>query len=87
MPQVRGDIRKARAALLRDAGKQALHRYFADRIGGKVRVLVERADAASAFGHSDHFAPVRLEGGIAAGTVVDARVSGHSEEHLLAQAA
>jgi threonylcarbamoyladenosine tRNA methylthiotransferase MtaB len=92
MPQVRGDERKARAARLREAGKQALHRYFAERIGDKVRVLVERADAASAFGHSDHFAPVRLEGvrlegGIVAGTVIDARVSGHSEEHLLAEAA
>jgi threonylcarbamoyladenosine tRNA methylthiotransferase MtaB len=87
MPQVRGDERKARAARLREAGKQALHRYFAQRIGEKVRVLVERADAASAYGHSDHFAPVKIEGGIVAGTVVDARVSGHSEEHLLAEAA
>jgi threonylcarbamoyladenosine tRNA methylthiotransferase MtaB len=87
MPQVRGDERKARAARLREAGKRALHRYFSQRIGDKVRVLVERADAASAFGHSDHFAPVKIEGGIAAGTVVDARVSGHSEEHLLAEAA
>jgi threonylcarbamoyladenosine tRNA methylthiotransferase MtaB len=87
MPQVRGDIRKERAARLRAAGQVALRRYFAGRVGSPVSVLVERAQAGAGFGHSEHFAPVQLAGEVAVGSLVAARVAGHTDDRLLAQAA
>src|SRR3954467_3115040 len=62
MPQVGGDVRKERAARLRAAGQAAMQRYFAQRIGSPVSVLIERAEDGMGFGHSEHFAPVRVRG-------------------------
>jgi threonylcarbamoyladenosine tRNA methylthiotransferase MtaB len=87
MPQVPGDVRKARAARLRAAGQAAMRRYFAGRLGAPVRVLIERAEGGVGFGHSEHFAPVRLRGEAAIGAVITGRVAGHTEDHLLAEAA
>lgn len=92
MPQVKGDVRKERAARLRAAGQAAMQRYFAARVGAPVSVLIERAEDGIGFGHSEHFAPVRIKGGriessAAIGAVVTGRVAGHTQEHLLAEAA
>jgi threonylcarbamoyladenosine tRNA methylthiotransferase MtaB len=87
MPQVPGDVRRERAARLRAAGEAALQRYFADQIGRDVRVLVERAQGAAVFGHSEHFAPVQIAASADAGSVVRARISAFNTQHLLAEAA
>jgi threonylcarbamoyladenosine tRNA methylthiotransferase MtaB len=87
MPQVPGDVRKERAARLRAAGQAAMQRDFAQRIGTPVSVLIERAENGIGFGHSEHFAPVRVSGGAAIGAVIAGRVAGHTNEHLLAEAA
>ena len=87
MPQVPGDVRRERAARLRAAGEAALQRYFARQVGQNVRVLVERAQGASAFGHSEHFAPVQIASAADAGSVVTARISAFNSQHLLAEAA
>jgi threonylcarbamoyladenosine tRNA methylthiotransferase MtaB len=87
MPQVRGDVRKERAARLRAAGQDAMQRYFAARLGSPVSVLIERAEDGMGFGHSEHFAPVRVKSSAQIGAVVTGRVAGHTEDHLLAEAA
>jgi threonylcarbamoyladenosine tRNA methylthiotransferase MtaB len=87
MPQVGGDVRKERAARLRAAGQAAMQRYFAQRIGSPVSVLIERAEDGIGFGHSEHFAPVRVRSDAAIGAVVTGRVAGHTRDHLLAEAA
>jgi threonylcarbamoyladenosine tRNA methylthiotransferase MtaB len=87
MPQVPGDVRKERAARLRAAGQEAMQRYFAQRIGSPVSVLIERAEDGTGFGHSEHFAPVQVKSSAAIGAVVAGRVAGHTQEHLLAEAA
>ncbi len=87
MPQIPGDVRKERAARLRAAGQDAVQRYFAARIGSPVSVLIERAEDGIGFGHSEHFAPVRLRGEVPIGAVITGRVAGHTEDHLLAEAA
>jgi threonylcarbamoyladenosine tRNA methylthiotransferase MtaB len=92
MPQVLGNVRKERAARLRAAGQGAMQRYFADRIGSPVSVLIERAEDGVGFGHSEHFAPVclksdRMRSAAAIGTVITGRVAGHTEDHLVAEAA
>jgi len=84
MPQLAGPVRKERAARLRAAGQQALGRYLASRVGAATRLLVERSEAGEAFGHNDHFAPVRLKGSAPQGAIVDARVTAATEEHLIA---
>jgi threonylcarbamoyladenosine tRNA methylthiotransferase MtaB len=87
MPQVPGDVRRARAARLRAAGEAALQLYFAGQVGRDVRVLVERAQGAAVFGHSEHFAPVEIAASLEAGRVVRARISAFNAQHLLAEAA
>jgi threonylcarbamoyladenosine tRNA methylthiotransferase MtaB len=84
MPQLPGPVRKERAARLRAAGQQALGRYLAGRVGAATRLLVERSEDGEAFGHNDHFAPVRLQGSAPQGAIVDARVTAATEEHLIA---
>jgi threonylcarbamoyladenosine tRNA methylthiotransferase MtaB len=77
-------VRKERAARLRAAGQRALGRYLARQVGTATRLLVERSEAGEAFGHNDHFAPVRLKGSASQGAIVDARVTAATEEHLIA---
>ena len=64
-----------------------MQRYFAQRIGAPVSVLIERAEDGMGFGHSEHFAPVRVKSSAEIGAVVTGRVAGHTPEHLLAEAA
>ncbi len=50
-------------------------------------MLVEKSEGGSAFGHSDHFAPVALSFGAAPGTIIETRINGATDEHLTAIAA
>jgi threonylcarbamoyladenosine tRNA methylthiotransferase MtaB len=56
MPQVPGAIVRERAARLRAAGAAALARSLSARVGTTASVLMER----EGFGHSEHYAPVRI---------------------------
>ncbi|MBT5414555.1 MAG: tRNA (N(6)-L-threonylcarbamoyladenosine(37)-C(2))-methylthiotransferase MtaB, partial [Rhodospirillaceae bacterium] len=51
MPQVPGDLRKARAARLRQAGEAAFRRHLDDQVGRIAHVLVEEPG----FGRSEHY--------------------------------
>ena len=82
MPQVPAGQRRERAARLRNAGEAAMQRFFAGRIGHTVRVLVEKSADGMAAGHCEHFAPVRLDGPAAVGTVITARIAGVAEGGL-----
>ncbi len=86
MPQLNGNLRKERAARLRAAGEAALGHYLAGKVGAATRLLVERSDNGESFGHNDHFAPVRLNHAAQAGAILDARVTGATNDHLIAAA-
>ena len=58
MPQVPGDVAKARAARLREAGVEALASFKQRQLGDVGRVLVEKPGA----GHDEHYVPVSLAG-------------------------
>ena len=58
MPPVPKPVRKERAARLRAAGQVQSERFFAGLVGERDPVLAESDEA----GHSEHFAPVRLDG-------------------------
>jgi threonylcarbamoyladenosine tRNA methylthiotransferase MtaB len=83
MPPVPKPVRKQRAAALRDAGRAEAHRFFTAKIGDMVSILTE----ADRSGHTEHFAPVRLALPCAPGQLVTARVTGATNDTLLAEAA
>jgi threonylcarbamoyladenosine tRNA methylthiotransferase MtaB len=83
MPAVPKPVRRDRAARLREAGRSAACRFFASHLGRQVTLLTESGDT----GHSEHFAPVRLSAPAAPGQLLTARVTGVTDDGLLAEAA
>ncbi|MFQ5954871.1 MAG: tRNA (N(6)-L-threonylcarbamoyladenosine(37)-C(2))-methylthiotransferase MtaB [Kiloniellales bacterium] len=84
MPQLPGPVRKERALRLRAKGEAALARLLEDRVGTRVRVLVE----ADASGRSEHYLPVRLDGAAAiAGAIVEAGITGVADRTLVGRPA
>ena len=82
MPAVPKPVRKQRAAALREAGTQQAIRFFAAQVGQTVSLLTEAAQS----GHSEHFAPVRLRTPMVTGQVLRVRVTGSTDDALLAEA-
>ena len=82
MPQVERAIVKERAARLREAGQAALLRHLAGEVGHTRRILVER----EGLGRTEQFTETELAFGTP-GTIVTARISGHSHRHLMAEVA
>ena len=72
MPQVPGNIRKERAARLREKGLQADLQLFEKLVGETATVLVERNDSSRgvSLGHAEDFSPVFVEGIYDAGTML-----------------
>ncbi|HVZ09528.1 tRNA (N(6)-L-threonylcarbamoyladenosine(37)-C(2))-methylthiotransferase MtaB [Rhodopila sp.] len=83
MPAVPKPDRKARAALLREAGARNETAFLAAQVGATVSVLTEAAQT----GHTEHFAPVRLAHVTGSGRLLAARVTGTAQGALLAEAA
>lgn len=75
MPQLARKTVKERAAILREAGQMRLSTFLERETGKRRQVLVERGGR----GHSEHFAPVRLDSGSAMpapGTLHDVLING-----------
>ena len=83
MPQLPGDVSKARAAELRAAGAAQVQRFLDAQIGSVADVLVEK-DAA---GRTPQFANVRIDGAAADGVIVPARIVARDNDTLIAQKA
>ncbi len=81
MPPVAPELRRERAARLREAGEKARARFLALQVGCIASVLTETDEG----GHSEHFAPVRLAA--RAGVVLPARIVGANDDCLLAEPA
>ncbi|MFY7759396.1 tRNA (N(6)-L-threonylcarbamoyladenosine(37)-C(2))-methylthiotransferase MtaB [Aquidulcibacter sp.] len=80
MPQLDKATIKARAALLRDKGQQALATYLDSQIGTTQTVLIERDGK----GRLNSFAEIQVPGG-QAGTLIQARVTGRADGYLLGE--
>ncbi len=78
MPPIPRSVTKQRAARLRAAGEAALDCFLAARVGETAEVLVEK----ERFGHSRHFASVRLGFEAAPGSIVKTRIQSTAEGHL-----
>jgi threonylcarbamoyladenosine tRNA methylthiotransferase MtaB len=83
MPCIPKPVRKERAAALREAGAIEASRFFTRQVGRVVSMLTEAAH----FGHSEHFAPVRLAQPSIPGRLVRARITVATKDTLLAEAA
>jgi threonylcarbamoyladenosine tRNA methylthiotransferase MtaB len=81
MPAVPMDVRRARAAVLRDAGADNARAFHAGLVGREAAVLCETGEA----GHTEHFAPVRMRG--EPGRVMRARITGVDLRGVVAVAA
>jgi threonylcarbamoyladenosine tRNA methylthiotransferase MtaB len=83
MPQVKGNVIKARAARLRDLGAEAVARYLASLTGREVDLLVEQDETA----RTPTFAHVKLNAAAPSGTLLRARVVRADERFAYAEAA
>ena len=83
MPQVAGDVIKARAAKLRAAGARRRARHLAALVGKTLSVLVERPGIARAPDNT----VVHVANDIPAGDIITARVAATGEDHVLAEGA
>jgi threonylcarbamoyladenosine tRNA methylthiotransferase MtaB len=82
MPQVEREIVKARAARLREAAAKRRAKWLQGLVGTQQRMLVE----AEGKGHSDSFAPVRLDGA-QRGEVTSVRVTAADAGELVGERA
>lgn len=79
MPAVAKAVRKERAARLRAAGEAEMRRFLSAQVGRRTDVLVE----GDGQGLSEHFLPVRIEGGAEEGTRVAAEIVAVAEDRVL----
>lgn len=79
-PVARQDLRE-RAARLRAAGRDGAQRFCAARLGATLSVLAETAQT----GHSEHFAPVRLNRPVQPGMIVAARAVAAADGTIVAE--
>jgi threonylcarbamoyladenosine tRNA methylthiotransferase MtaB len=88
MPQVPMELRKERAARLRQAGRAALSAFLDSHIGGTGEILVEKTDDdGGSIGHSRHYAPIRIDGAFEPGAIVTARIRSVEDGRLIGAAA
>ena len=70
MPQLKGDVIRARAARLRAKGNERLGQFLAGLEGAELELLMERGQV----GRAENFAEVRVEGPYQPGAVIRARI-------------
>jgi len=81
MPPVPQQERRARAARLREAGRLGAQRFCAARLGATLSVLAETERG----GHSEHFAPVRLNRSVEPGHIVRAYAVAAADGTIVAE--
>lgn len=83
MPQVFPEVRKERAARLRAKGDEQLQSFLIFHVKQLRKVIVEKDN----FGHTEHFAPVRLDRTLPAGTLVPVHTLSVEGNRLIAKVA
>ncbi len=82
MPQLPRTLVKQRAARLRAKGEETLRRHLASEVGLTRQILIEH----NGLGRTEQFTQTEIAAGVP-GTIISARITGHSQRHLLAEAA
>lgn len=81
MPQVPGDVAKARAKQLRDVGATSLDRHLQSLVGTVQSVLMEKPS----FGRTESFAPVHITQEVEPGTIINVRLTATQGAELLGE--
>lgn len=81
MPQVKGEIIKERARILRELGREQLNKFLQTKLGKKEIVMVESSKIA----RSDQYAIVKLEGdhNYKSGDLIEVEFAGIDNESLI----
>ncbi|WP_435641998.1 tRNA (N(6)-L-threonylcarbamoyladenosine(37)-C(2))-methylthiotransferase MtaB [Micavibrio aeruginosavorus] len=84
MPQVEKQVRKDRAAQLREAGERQMQKFLQHQVGMVRTVLMEKDN----MGRTEQFAEVKLaDGSFDAGTLVTVKIEGVDGQHLIGRVA
>ncbi len=85
MPQLAKSLIKERASLLRQAGDQALSRFFDNWLGKTTEILIESVSAQEIHGKTNHFAPVILKSSedIQINSLVQVKMTDKNATHLI----
>lgn len=75
MPQVPGNIRKERAALLREKGQEQLQKLMRNSLNKTAQIIVEKDNK----GHTKNFLPVRLETNVPVGSLQHVRLQDYDD--------
>jgi threonylcarbamoyladenosine tRNA methylthiotransferase MtaB len=79
MPQVPGDIRKARAKILREAGAVQVDKHLATLVGKALPVLAEKGNK----GRTEYFSEVAFDTDVKAGTLLKVKLNSIQDGVLL----
>lgn len=79
MPQVPGDIRKARAKILREAGALQVDKHLATLVGKTLPVLAEKGNK----GRTEYFSEVAFDTDVKAGTLLKVKLNSIQDGVLL----
>lgn len=80
MPQVPGNLRKARAAVLRSVGERNLTRHLSSLVGRRLSVLAESDHT----GRTETYAPVAFDFVAEPGKIIDVMITGSDNKKLQA---
>jgi len=83
MPQVEKNLRKTRAKILRDEGKQELSKFLNKHVGAKSIVLTEDGN----IGHTDNFIKVKLSSKKPSNILLEVNLSKVEGDSILAEVA
>lgn len=83
MPQLPVELRRQRAATLRDTAAQAMQRFLDSRVGSAASILVEQEGV----GRDETYAPVALPAHLAKGDIIAARIAAARDGKLWLEAA
>lgn len=84
MPQVRGNVIKNRAKLLREAGKNELQKYLQTQLGRTLSVIVENGE----FAKSQNFLDVKIianKAVVNAGDIIEVKIVANADDHLVGE--
>ncbi len=79
MPQIAKEVRKERAAKLRQAGEKQVQEFYASWVDKETYAMVENKNTA----RTDHFAPVTIDKERASGDLIQVRISGKNTKGLI----
>ena len=81
MPQITSEIKKYRASELRKLDKKIKNNLYKKFIGKSVKVLVEKNN----IGRTEHYIPIKLNGNVEEGKIVESRVISSTKETLIGE--